>query len=67
MRPVALGRRNWIHVGSKVAGPKVATYFRLSKLLGAWACRSTNTWVLRSPGSVNFRSIELLNLLTPYT
>jgi transposase len=24
MRPVALGRRNWIHVGSRQAGPKVA-------------------------------------------
>jgi hypothetical protein len=24
MRPVALGRKNWIHVGSKEAGPKVA-------------------------------------------
>src|SRR2546422_4632282 len=24
MRPVALGRRNWIHVGSPQAGPKVA-------------------------------------------
>jgi transposase len=24
MRPVALGRKNWIHVGSKQAGPKVA-------------------------------------------
>ena len=24
MRPVALGRRNWIHVGSPKAGPKVA-------------------------------------------
>jgi transposase len=24
MRPVALGRRNWIHVGSERAGPKVA-------------------------------------------
>jgi transposase len=24
MRPVALGRKNWIHVGSQVAGPKVA-------------------------------------------
>ena len=24
MRPVALGRKNWIHVGSKYAGPKVA-------------------------------------------
>jgi transposase len=24
MRPVALGRKNWLHVGSKNAGPKVA-------------------------------------------
>ena len=24
MRPVALGRRNWIHVGSEEAGPRVA-------------------------------------------
>ena len=24
MRPVALGRKNWVHVGSKDAGPKVA-------------------------------------------
>jgi hypothetical protein len=24
IRPVALGRRNWIHVGSKEAGPRVA-------------------------------------------
>jgi len=24
MRPVALGRKNWIHVGSPQAGPKIA-------------------------------------------
>jgi len=24
IRPVALGRKNWIHVGSKEAGPRVA-------------------------------------------
>lgn len=24
MRPVALGRRNWIHLGDEKAGPKVA-------------------------------------------
>jgi hypothetical protein len=24
MRPVALGRRNWIHIGSEDAGPRVA-------------------------------------------
>ncbi len=24
MRPVALGRKNWLHIGSPKAGPKVA-------------------------------------------
>ena len=24
MRPVALGRRNWLHLGDKSAGPKIA-------------------------------------------
>jgi hypothetical protein len=24
MRPVALGRKNWIHIGSPKAGPKIA-------------------------------------------
>ena len=24
MRPIALGRKNWLHVGSAKAGPKVA-------------------------------------------
>jgi hypothetical protein len=24
MRPVALGRRNWIHIGSAQAGPRIA-------------------------------------------
>jgi transposase len=24
MRPVALGRKNWLHIGSPLAGPKVA-------------------------------------------
>jgi transposase len=27
MRPVALGRKNWIHIGSPQAGPKVAAIF----------------------------------------
>ena len=24
MRPIALGRKNWLHVGSALSGPKVA-------------------------------------------
>jgi hypothetical protein len=27
MRPVALGRKNWIHIGSSQAGPKIAAIF----------------------------------------
>jgi hypothetical protein len=27
MRPVALGRKNWIHIGSPRAGPKVVAIF----------------------------------------
>ena len=27
MRPVALGRKNWIHIGSLQAGPEVAAIF----------------------------------------
>jgi len=27
MRPIALGRKNWLHVGSAQSGPKVAAIF----------------------------------------
>ena len=29
MRPVALGRKNWLHVGSAKSGPKVAAIFSI--------------------------------------
>jgi hypothetical protein len=29
MRPVALGRKNWLHIGSRQAGPKVAAILTL--------------------------------------
>ena len=29
MRPVALGRKNWLHIGSRTAGPKVAAILSL--------------------------------------
>ena len=29
MRPIAIGRRNCLHVGSKEAGPKIAAIFRV--------------------------------------
>ena len=32
MRPIAIGRRNWLHVGSKEAGPKIATLLHRREL-----------------------------------
>jgi transposase len=64
MRPVALGRKNWIHVGSQQAGPKVAAILSLVE-----SCRRMNLPVrdyLASvlPGLAN-RSIRSLPALTP--
>jgi hypothetical protein len=61
MRPVALGRRNWIHLGSKEAGPRVAaiisiveTCRRLSLSLRDYLGSCSQAWPI-------FRSIESLN------
>ena len=37
MRPVAIGRKNWIHVGSPQAGPKIAAIFSIVE-----SCRKLN-------------------------
>ena len=37
MRPVALGRKNWLHVGSAKAGPKVAAILSVVE-----SCRRMN-------------------------
>jgi hypothetical protein len=37
MRPVALGRKNWIHIGSPQAGPKVAAILSVVE-----SCRRLN-------------------------
>jgi hypothetical protein len=29
MRPIAIGRKNWLHLGSKEAGPKIAAIFSI--------------------------------------
>jgi hypothetical protein len=31
MRPVALGRKNWLHIGSPQAGPKVAAILSVAE------------------------------------
>jgi hypothetical protein len=48
MRPIALGRSNWIHIGSEHAGPRIAAIS--SPLLKA-AAGSTSRSVITSPTS----------------
>jgi hypothetical protein len=38
MRPIAVGRCNWIHIGSEQAGPRVAAIFSLVE-----SCRRLKT------------------------
>ena len=64
MRGIALGRRNWIHVGSEQAGPKVAAILSVIE-----SCRRMKVPVreyLASilPGLAN-RSIRGIPELTP--
>ena len=47
MRPIALGRSNWIHIGSEHAGPRIAAIFSLLKA----AAGSTSRSVITSPTS----------------
>jgi transposase len=47
MRPVALGRKNWIHLGSKEAGPRVAAIISIVE-----TCRRLNLPVRDYLGSV---------------
>jgi transposase len=64
MRTVAIGRRNWLHLGSKEAGPKIAAIFSVVE-----SCRRLNIPIRRYladilPGLAN-RSIQSLAELTP--
>jgi hypothetical protein len=64
MRPVAIGRRNWLHLGSKEAGPKIAAIFSIVE-----SCRKLNVPIRKYladvlPGLAD-RSIQELANLTP--
>jgi hypothetical protein len=64
IRPVALGRRNWIHIGSEQAGPRVAAIVSVVE-----TCRRLNIPIrdyLCSilPGLANFQ-INRIGELTP--
>ena len=64
MRPVAIGGSNWLHLGSKEAGPKIAAIFSVVE-----SCRRLNIPIRHYlaeilPGLAN-RSIRSLAELTP--
>ena len=40
MRPIAIGRKNWLHLGSKEAGPKIAAIFSVSIRAKPWLTSS---------------------------
>jgi len=66
MRPIAIGRRNWLHLGSKEAGPKIAAIFSVVE-----SCRKLGVPVRHYlahvlPGLAD-RSIHELAALTPNT
>jgi transposase len=64
MRSIAIGRKNWLHLGSKEAGPKIAAIFSVVE-----TCRRLNIPIRKYlgdvlPGLAN-RSIQSLAELTP--
>jgi transposase len=64
MRPISIGRRNWLHLGSKEAGPKIAAIFSIVE-----SCRKLDVPIRKYladvlPGLAD-RSIKSLAELTP--
>jgi hypothetical protein len=64
MRPIAVGRKNWIHLGSAQAGPKIAAIFSIVE-----SCRRLKIPVREYLAAVlpglNHRSIQRVAQLTP--
>ncbi len=64
MRPVALGRKNWIHLGSREAGPKVAAILSVVE-----SCRRMGIAVREYLGAVlpglSEVSIQRISQFTP--
>jgi hypothetical protein len=64
MRPIAVGRKNWIHLGSAQAGPKIAAIFSIVE-----SCRRMKIPVREYLATIlpglNHRSIHSVAQLTP--
>jgi hypothetical protein len=64
MRPIAIGRRNWIHVGSAQAGPKIAAIFSVVESCRRLRLPIRDYLAAVLPGLAN-TSIQRLADLTP--
>jgi hypothetical protein len=64
MRPVALGRRNWIHIGSKEAGPRVAHILSIVETCRRLALPVRDYLTSVLPGLANF-PVQRVAELTP--
>jgi hypothetical protein len=64
MRPIAIGRKNWIHVGSAQAGPKIAAILSVVESCRRLRLPIRDYFAAVLPGLAN-RSIHSLDKLTP--
>jgi transposase len=66
MRPVALGRRNWIHIGGEDAGPRVAAIVSIVEICRRLKIPIRDYLCSILPGLANF-PINRTAELTPAT
>jgi transposase len=64
MRPIAIGRKNWIHVGSAQAGPKIAAILSVVESCRRLRLPIRDYLAAVLPGLAN-HSIHSLDVLTP--
>jgi len=64
MRPVALGRKNWIHIGSQQAGPRVAAILSIIEACRRLAVPVREYLAAILPGLADI-SVHKLSQLTP--
>jgi transposase len=64
MRPIAIGRRNWTHLGSAEAGPKVAAIFSIVESCRRLRLPIRDYLAAVLPGLAK-QSIQSLDQLTP--
>jgi transposase len=64
MRPIALGRKNWIHIGSPEAGPKVAAILSVIETCRRLKISARDYLLGVLPGLANIR-VRDLSALTP--